>query len=184
MCCTHTKHTKRTQRLSESRNHWQLARCIPSGYLGIAWPRASSWASLFVGLCRDRHVLYCIDIRILAYTVVSRRSSTTTGGAAQYHSRHWRHIWLEESPPTSLFGQWILLILWTVRWNITWTHVTVLQSAVVKETMRISSPAPGRFPRVVPPEGVHHKSSFIPGGVSRLTLFEVQWNRRDILLIN
>ncbi|OGE49313.1 hypothetical protein PENARI_c022G08547 [Penicillium arizonense] len=39
-------------------------------------------------------------------------------------------------------------------------------SAVVKETMRISSPAPGRFPRVVPPEGVHHKSSFIPGGTT------------------
>jgi hypothetical protein len=53
-------------------------------------------------------------------------------------------------------------------------YITVLQSAVVKETMRISSPAPGRFPRVVPPEGVHHKSSFIPGGVSRLILFEIQ----------
>ncbi|KAJ5316840.1 hypothetical protein N7508_001348 [Penicillium antarcticum] len=47
-----------------------------------------------------------------------------------------------------------------------WNKVRQLPylSAIIKETLRISSPAPGRFPRIVPPAGLHHKTSFIPGG--------------------
>lgn len=40
------------------------------------------------------------------------------------------------------------------------------QTAVVRETLRISSPAISPVPRVVPPDGARVKGNFIPGGVS------------------
>lgn len=40
--------------------------------------------------------------------------------------------------------------------------------AVVKESLRLSTPVPGITPRVVPPSGVTVQGHFIPGGVSEL----------------
>ncbi|OJJ99917.1 hypothetical protein ASPACDRAFT_78841 [Aspergillus aculeatus ATCC 16872] len=37
-------------------------------------------------------------------------------------------------------------------------------SAVIKEALRMSSPFPGRLPRVVPPEGMKLDNKFVPGG--------------------
>ncbi|KAJ5991650.1 cytochrome P450 [Penicillium canescens] len=37
-------------------------------------------------------------------------------------------------------------------------------SAVIKESLRMSSPFPGRLPRVVPPQGTEINKKFIPGG--------------------
>jgi cytochrome P450 len=40
------------------------------------------------------------------------------------------------------------------------------QGAVIKETLRMYPPVPGRMPRIVPPQGESYNGSFIPGGVS------------------
>lgn len=38
--------------------------------------------------------------------------------------------------------------------------------AVIKESLRLSTPVPGITPRVVPPSGATVQGYFIPGGVS------------------
>ena len=53
------------------------------------------------------------------------------------------------------------------------TGVRDIQTAVIKEGLRLGTIVPGRLPRVVPPEGIDHKGTFIPGGVSHL--FALTW---------
>lgn len=45
------------------------------------------------------------------------------------------------------------------------TNCDTLQTAVIKESLRLSTGQPGFLPRVVPSEGAHIGSTFIPGGV-------------------
>lgn len=45
-------------------------------------------------------------------------------------------------------------------------EVKYLQTAVIKETLRLSSPVAGCLPRIVPPGGATVESFYLPAGVS------------------